>query len=83
MELKEEKVYEAIYWAIKDTLDSLLEDLARSKRVSKGEVFLAVIYQGVKEGVYKALKEYLAERAAAEDILALKFFKTSGREGTK
>ncbi len=67
MELKEDKVYEAIYLAVKSVFDEALETAvakARSagRNVDKSDVLLDLIYEAIREGAYRALREALASK---------------------
>ncbi|RLF23260.1 MAG: hypothetical protein DRN15_06595 [Thermoprotei archaeon] len=67
-DIEPEKVYEAIYWAIRDTFQSALEEAyrnlsRRNPHISKEAVLLNIIYEAIKEGVYKAMKEFLSSQS--------------------
>ena len=76
MELKldEKKIYETIYWAIRDVFESSLEEASirlREQRPNstKSTVLLTLIYEAIKEGVYQAFKEYLSRAPFSYEII--------------
>jgi len=69
LELREDKVYEAIYLAVKSVFDEALERAAAKARsagrsVDKGDVLLDLIYEAIREGAYRAFREVLASKLA-------------------
>ena len=62
IKFEEEKIYEAIYWAVRDVFENALEEASRKMKeqnpeASKSSVLLTLVYEAIKEGVYKAFKE--------------------------
>ncbi len=74
LKLDEKKIYEAIYWAIRDLFETSLEEASirlreQNPNASKSTVFLTLIYEAIKEGVYRAFKEYLSSLPPSVELL--------------
>ncbi|RLE90142.1 MAG: hypothetical protein DRJ49_00685 [Thermoprotei archaeon] len=63
LHLEEAKIYEVIYWAIRDVFDEALREgvrrLDRSGDISSGILLLNIVYEAIREGVYKAFRDAL------------------------
>jgi len=75
--LVEERLYQAVYWAVRDVFESALEEAARKlgiDRATKGTVLLNILYEAFREGAYRALKEALSNVDLLELVEKTEFF---------
>jgi len=63
LSIDENKLYEAVYWAIRDLFEhSLREGIRRvghDSDITHGILLLNIVYEAIKEGVYRAVREAL------------------------